>query len=171
MKITFAIVFACLLSPGVFASTEVKGLRVWTSPDNTKAVIDLSDQVNYKLFQLNNPPRVVVDLQNTSLNKKLKLKNNPVIRKIRNGKKDNHTLRLVFDLTTDKKAKSFLLKPAQKYGHRLVIQLDDKKSKKKTVKQVQSKKDRDIIVAVDAEHGGEDPGASGAKGTKEKIIT
>lgn len=172
MRTTIAIIFICLLSQNVFASTEVKGLRVWTSPDNTKAVIDLSDQVDYKLFQLQNPPRVVVDLSNTTLNKKLKLKNNPVIRKIRNGKKGNHTLRLVFDLSSDKKARSFLLKPAQKYGHRLVIQLDDiRKIKKKTVKQIQSKKDRDIIIAVDAGHGGEDPGASGAKGTKEKVIT
>jgi N-acetylmuramoyl-L-alanine amidase len=171
MKITLTIIFVCLFSQNVFASTEVKGLRVWTSPDNTKAVIDLSDQVDYKLFQLNNPPRVVVDLKNTHLNKKLRLKNNPIIKQIRNGKKDSHTLRLVFDLSADKKAKSFLLKPAQKYGHRLVIQLDDKKAKKKTIKQIQNIKDREIIVAVDAGHGGEDPGASGAKGTKEKVIT
>jgi len=171
MRTTIAIIFVCLLSQNVFASTEVKGLRVWKSPDNTKAVLDLSDQVNYKLFQLNNPPRVVVDLENTFLNKKLRLKINPDIKKIRNGKKGKDTLRLVFDLSSDKKAKSFLLKPAQKYGHRLVIQLDDKKIKNKTVKQIQSKKDRDIIVAVDAGHGGEDPGASGANGTKEKVIT
>ena len=80
-------------------------------------------------------------------------------------------MRLVFDLSSDHKAKSFLLKPAQQYGHRLVIQLDKHKAQKKTVKQVLNKVDRDIIVAVDAGHGGEDPGASGASGTHEKDIT
>ncbi len=175
MKFRFVLIFCCCVSSVLFASTKVKGLRVWTSPDNTKAVIDLSGQVDYQLFQLDNPPRIVIDLENTKLTQKLKLKKNPLIKKIRNGKKNKTTLRLVFDLNKNIKAKSFMLKPAkqygQSYGHRLVIQLDNKKKKKKTVKVLKKKKDRDIIVAVDAGHGGEDPGASGATGTKEKIIT
>lgn len=171
MNIRTIILCSCLLSQIVTASTKVKGLRVWTSPDNTKAVIDLSDQINYKLFQLSNPPRVVIDLDNTTLEKQLKLKDNPVIKKLRKGKKGKHTLRLVLDLSSEQKARSFLLKPAQQYGHRLVIQLDKPKTKKKTVKQINNKKDRNIIIAVDAGHGGEDPGASGASGTREKTIT
>lgn len=155
----------------ILATAEIKGLRVWSSPDDTKAVIDLSAQVDYKLFQLDNPSRVVVDIANAKLNKKLILKDNPVINKIRNGKKDKDTLRLVFDLSSTQKAKSFLLKPAQQYGHRLVIQLEKHKLKKTTVKQVLNKKDRDIIIAVDAGHGGEDPGSSGPAGTREKTVT
>ncbi len=171
MKIIFTILALCLLPQLLFASVEVKGLRVWTSPEDTKAVIDLSGQVEYKLFQLSNPSRVVVDISNTRLTKKLTLKSNPVIRKIRNGKQGKNTLRLVFDLSSEQNARSFLLKPAQQYGHRLVIQLDKHKTKKKTVKQTHKKQDRDIIIAVDAGHGGEDPGASGANGTTEKTIT
>ncbi len=171
MNIRTIILCSCLLSQIAAAGTKVKGLRVWTSPDNTKAVIDLSDQVNYKLFQLSNPPRVVIDLENTTLEKQLKLKNNPVIKKLRKGKKGKHTLRLVLDLSSEQKARSFLLKPAQQYGHRLVIQLDKPKTKKKTVKQINNKQDRNIIIAIDAGHGGEDPGASGASGTREKTIT
>ncbi|MBL4659997.1 MAG: AMIN domain-containing protein [Alcanivoracaceae bacterium] len=80
MKIISTILALCLLPQLLYASVEVKGLRVWTSPEDTKAVIDLSGQVEYKLFQLSNPPRVVVDITDTTLNKKLKLKSNPVIR-------------------------------------------------------------------------------------------
>ena len=81
-------------------------------------------------------------------------------------------MRLVFDLNSQQKARSFLLKPAKQYGHRLVIQLDKNIKQQKTVKQVnKKKKDRDIIIAIDAGHGGEDPGATGASGTKEKDIT
>jgi N-acetylmuramoyl-L-alanine amidase len=170
MKLKLIILCWIFISHGILANTKVEGLRVWTSPENTKAVIDLSDQVNYKLFQLNNPPRVVIDIENASLDKQLKLKNNPVIKKLRKGKKGKHTLRLVLDLSSEQKARSFLLKPAKQYGHRLVIQLDKPQVKKKTVKQTH-KKDRDIIIAVDAGHGGEDPGASGASGTREKTIT
>lgn len=171
MKKYFVILLLCCVPQILMASTQINGLRVWTGPDDTKAVIDISAQVDYKLFQLSNPPRVVVDIENTKLSKNLNLKENPVINKIRKGKKGKDTLRLVFDLSSEHKAKSFLLKPAKQYGHRLVIQLEKNKIKKKTVKQVLNKKDRDIIIAVDAGHGGEDPGASGASGTREKNIT
>ena len=171
MKKYLTIFLLCCVPQILQATTNINGLRVWTGPDDTKAVIDLTGQVNYKLFQLSNPPRVVVDMDGTKLSKKLNLKDNPVIKKIRNGKKGKNTLRLVFDLSSDHKAKSFLLKPAKQYGHRLVIQLDKHKIEKKTVKQALNKKDRDIIIAVDAGHGGEDPGASGSAGTREKDIT
>ncbi len=171
MKLKIVILFSLVFTLSALATTKVKGLRVWTSPEDTKAVIDLSEQVDYKLFQLENPPRVVVDIENTKITKKFNLKNNSVIRKIRHGKKGKTTLRLVFDLTSQQNAKSFLLKPAKQYGHRLVIQLSKPKAKKKRVTQKHKNKDRDIIIAVDAGHGGEDPGASGASGTKEKTIT
>ncbi len=164
------ILFLSLIPELLYAGAQVKGLRVWSSPEGTKAVIDLSDQVSYKLFQLENPPRVVVDIKNTQLQQKLSLKKNAIIQQIRNGIKDKDTLRLVLDLSKQQKARSFLLKPAQQYGHRLVIQLDNHKIQKKTVKQTQ-KKDRDIIVAIVAGHGGEDPGAIGSNGTFEKHIT
>lgn len=171
MKKLVITVMLISFSTALFASREVKGLRIWSGPDDTKAVLDLSDQVDYKLFQLDNPPRVVVDIEQTSLKNSLSVTSNPVIKNIRNGKKGKNTLRLVFDLNEKQKAKSFLLKPAQQYGHRLVIKLENEQVQKKTVQQVLNKKDRDIIVAIDAGHGGEDPGATGASGTYEKVLT
>lgn len=171
MRNFIIILMCCCVTQSLLAVTNVNGLRVWTGPENTKAVIDLSGQVDYKLFQLDNPPRVVIDLEGTKLSKKLNVKDNPAIKNLRKGKKGKDTLRLVLDLKSDFKAKSFLLKPAKQYGHRLVVQLNKDKIIKKTVKQVLNKKDRDIIIAIDAGHGGEDPGASGASGTREKDIT
>ncbi|MCF6287649.1 MAG: N-acetylmuramoyl-L-alanine amidase [Proteobacteria bacterium] len=172
MKFRFVTLVCLIVTQFALAtSTQVNGLRVWTSPENTKAVIDLSAQVEYKLFQLDNPPRVVVDIENTKLKKKLKLTQNPVIKNIRDGKKGKHTLRLVLDLNSKQSAKSFMLKPAKQYGHRLVIELSTKEKTKKTVIKKHLNKDRDIIIAIDAGHGGEDPGASGSLGTQEKFIT
>lgn len=173
MKKYCLIFILCLLSSLVSAKTDINGVRVWAGPDKAKAILDLSSQVDYKLFQLENPPRVVVDIKNTEVNKKLNLKSNPVIKNIRKGKKGKNTLRLVFDLKSEYKAKSFLLKPAKQYGHRLVLELvQSKKSKpKKTVQSMAKVKNRDVIIAVDAGHGGEDPGAIGAKGTHEKNVT
>lgn len=173
MNKALTFLFLLTVSLASLAETTVNGLRVWSGPDETKAVLDLSSQVNYKLFQLQNPARVVVDLENSSVKNKLALKNNPAIKKVRRGKKGKNGLRLVFDLKSDYKAKSFLLKPAKQYGHRLVLQLE-KANKPKPAKSIQTlakKKNRDIIIAVDAGHGGEDPGAIGPTGTYEKNIT
>lgn len=152
--------------------TTIKGLRVWSGPDHTRAVFDLSDQVEYRLFQLDSPPRVVLDLNDTALATRLKVHNNADIRGIRHGKKDPRTLRLVFDLNKNKRAKSFLLPPNEKYGHRLVVDLSDPFPEKTVVKSVKNNnRPRDLVIAVDAGHGGEDPGATGASGTREKHIT
>jgi N-acetylmuramoyl-L-alanine amidase len=177
---TFFLVFLfsalLLLACGPLQAAEkekINGLRVWSGPDHTRAVFDLSGAVEYKLFELDNPPRVVLDLHNTALETRLKVSNNADIRGIRHGRKGDKILRLVFDLKKKQRAKSFLLPPNEKYGHRLVVDLSDVKSHKGLTKSVRksARKERDIIIAVDAGHGGEDPGASGAKGSQEKHIT
>ncbi len=68
------------------------------------------------------------------------------------------------------KTKSFLLKPTGEYGHRLVVDLSrESKPQVKTVAAV-TQPNRDVIVAIDAGHGGEDPGAIGPSGTYEKVV-
>jgi N-acetylmuramoyl-L-alanine amidase len=68
--------------------------------------------------------------------------------------------------------KSFLLKPNNAYGHRLVIDLfhQGKKSTQSKVERQVARGQRDVVVAIDAGHGGEDPGAKGHRGTREKDI-
>lgn len=166
-KIVFTTI--AMLFSGAVLATNIEGMRVWTGPDHTRAVFDLSGDADYKLFELNNPPRVVIDLNDAKLTSSLTVKNNQDIKKVRFSSEDQK-VRIVLDLHDALKTKSFLLKPAGKYGHRLVVDLNrDVKPQVKTIEEV-TQPNRDVIVAIDAGHGGEDPGAIGAEGTHEKDV-
>lgn len=175
---TIWIAVLLLSSSTVVCAGEVENLRIWAGPDSTRAVLDLADRVDYRLFTLDNPARVVVDIDATHLDGELPL--NPdrsgVITSVRHGVRNGSGLRVVFDLNTSAKPQSFLLDPAGDYGHRLVIDLapDNAQTPAERVREVvraASTGDRDMIVAIDAGHGGEDPGAVGPGGTYEKAIT
>ena len=166
-------------------SASLDGVRVWRAPDHTRVVLDLSSEVTYSLFALENPDRLVVDIKGTHTQKNfsdLDVKGTPVQR-VRKAVRQQKDLRLVFDLTTAVKPRSFLLKPNKDKPHRLVLDLYNKTSNtSKTVKSITGKpkgsdnatkvkrKLRDILVVVDAGHGGEDPGAIGPKKIKEKVV-
>lgn len=161
------------------ASSKVKieGVRVWNSPDKTRLVFDINKPVSHNIFSLEKPDRIVIDLKNTATSAALSavnFKDSP-IKGIRVGLQKGGALRVVLDAHSSLKPKSHLLKPNMKYGHRLVVDLfDEKKAKlkpKKTVKSVaRSKGHREVIVAIDAGHGGEDPGAVGPGGIYEKNV-
>ncbi|WP_196139622.1 N-acetylmuramoyl-L-alanine amidase [Aliikangiella sp. G2MR2-5] len=154
---------------------DVKGIRFWQDPEKTRLVFDVSEQVDYKLFTLEDPYRLVVDLQNAKLKTEIDTVDVPqaLVKKVR-ASQSSDKLRVVLDLKRGVSTKDFLLKPYQDYGHRLVIDIRDKNAQKPVVKTASSvikEKNRDIIIAIDAGHGGEDPGASGKKGTREKNVT
>ncbi len=159
---------------GPLAAATVDGVRLWRAPDHTRLVFDLSEPVSHKVFPLDNPPRLVVDIAKSTLNASadnLDLSNSPVAA-MRSGVKDKTDLRIVFDLNSMVNPRSFVLAKNQQYGHRLVVDLYD--NEQKTVKTVEDVAgvtgDRDIIIAIDAGHGGEDPGALGPKGIREKQV-
>ena len=165
--------FALLLSGFVDAAAKVKGVRIWPSPDSTRIVLDLSETSKYTYFSLDKPNRLVVDLQNAKLTTDLKKlsHNSKLLKSIRSSAKGKNT-RLVFDLTKKIEPMLFALAPTAPYGHRLVIDLLDTKAKVAETKTNKPKEtNRDIIIAVDAGHGGEDPGSIGAKGNYEKRST
>jgi len=155
------------------APVTVNSLRMWPAPDNTRLVFDVSGQVQYKLFILENPHRVVIDISNARLLRSLpNLKlDKSILSKVRTAPRKDGVLRVVLDLKTRVKPKSFTLRPYQDYGNRLVVDLYDaeKRDKPTIIKQV-PKVSRDIVVAIDAGHGGEDGGARGHRGTKEKVV-
>jgi len=163
----------CLLSPVVMAKeTVIQDTRLWSAPDHTRVVFDLSAPVKYHVFRLNNPVRIVIDIQNASLRSSFKSLSLPdaVIALIRSGKPKPDVFRIVLDIKEEVQPRSFLLKPMHGKPHRLVVDLMRKqKAEPVTVDQVRQHKG--IIIAVDAGHGGEDPGAVGRHGLQEKQVT
>ncbi|WP_437422555.1 N-acetylmuramoyl-L-alanine amidase [Stutzerimonas chloritidismutans] len=181
----------------VFAASDVQSVRLWRAPDNTRLVFDLSGPVEHKVFTLTAPDRIVIDVDGGELPKpfdQLPLQNTP-ISGLRAAKYDADTLRVVIDLSTQVSPKSFTLPPNQQYGHRLVVDLfDDPADAASSTASVPATTTpgkpaapvspalpsvtlpavpggkRDIVIAIDAGHGGEDPGAIGPGKVYEKTV-
>jgi len=169
---------ATLPASSVNAGTlQVQGVRLWAAPDSTRVVFDVTGSVEHRLFTLKNPNRLVIDLPNAGIDSKVR--DTPtqggVVKNLRSGPRNKKDLRLVLDLKGPVKPKSFVLKPNEQYGHRLVIDLFESASSGNSVaKKIQAAskpaKLRDLIIAIDAGHGGEDSGARGKRGTREKDV-
>lgn len=159
-------------------ASTIDGIRLWRAPDNTRVVFDMSAFAEHRVSSYKNPDRIAVDIPKAkmsasaqSLLSKLEIENTP-ISGIRTGVQKNGDLRVVFDLNIAVGPASFFLKAVDDKPDRLVIDLRDvDKPSVKTVEQVTgSDGRRDIIIAIDAGHGGEDPGAVGSGGLYEKDI-
>lgn len=181
------IVGASLLSSLAMAN-ELKGIRVWPAPDETRVVLDMQDEATYSYFTLSKPDRLVVDIKQTSLKTSLPVvvKDSDILTKIRNsGAPEKGTYRLVFEIKAGTTPNLFKLAPTPDghYGHRLVLDLPHQKKKPKTIVAATSKSPvankqatlpygtDDIIVAIDPGHGGEDPGSIGPSRRYEKNVT
>ncbi|MEP5764683.1 MAG: N-acetylmuramoyl-L-alanine amidase [Halieaceae bacterium] len=163
-----------LMAPASFG-LDVRDVRLWRAPDHTRIVFDVSAPVSHKLIQLQQPNRIVVDITDASLKASLdqvSLSNTPV-RRIRSGVRGGDDLRIVLDMSASVSPRSFILKANDKRGDRLVLDLYDveRQTSAPTVKKsVATSVRRDIVIAIDAGHGGEDPGASGPGGVREKQV-
>lgn len=181
---------AALASTGAFAA-EVRAVRVAATDSGVRVVLDLSSPVRHKAFLLDDPGRVVLDVQRASLANKQVLSQiargapEGVITAARSGKLPNNGLRLVFEVQGKVTFQTSTAAPAGDAGHRLVLDIDSPGAAGRVVAvtpavpappiairpaHAPSDSGRDIIIAVDAGHGGVDPGASGRKGTREKDI-
>jgi len=154
----------------------VNKIRAWPAPDHTRVVFDLSAPLRHTLFMLKNPDRVVVDLRNTRLVTGLPKvsRSDLLLSRIRAGSRPQGSLRVVFDLREGVRPRSFLLKPNSQYGDRLVIDLQagGKPRAKSVAKRIKAAAGapRDLVIAIDPGHGGEDPGATGPGRTREKTV-
>ncbi|MBL4673943.1 MAG: N-acetylmuramoyl-L-alanine amidase [Arenicella sp.] len=218
-----------LLSSNVSAqqyANQVNSVRLWHSPDKTRVVFDVAEDITHNTFNLKNPERLVVDIQNGGFKVALPSldADNPHLSGVRSGSPRKGVLRFVFELKKPLEAHSFVLTPNELYGYRLVLDLIDSEAipviavvgagadaldgdqagtnfiseppldlaegevaavvvtKPPAIEASSSAEQsliiaapaltkQKIIIAIDAGHGGEDPGATGHRGSREKQIT
>ncbi len=149
----------------------LKDIRLWASPDSTRIVLDVSAPPSYSMFPLAGPDRIVIDLEQTTGDiAALRMpEGTGNVSAVRLGEREGGGLRVVLDVSGAVVPKSFLTPPNETYGHRLVIDLALAEAPR-TVKVAPIDGQRDVVVAIDAGHGGEDPGAVGKAGTREKTV-
>ncbi|MGS3143237.1 N-acetylmuramoyl-L-alanine amidase [Aeromonas sanarellii] len=156
-------------------ANQLKSVRVWPSPDNTRVVLDMSSAPNFNYFTLTGPSRLVIDLKGASNAANLaRIENkSELVRKIRESTPlEQGSLRLVLDLSSSIKPVVFPLAPAGPYGHRLVIDLPYEEKGSATAQPAPvGGKGKAIVIAIDPGHGGEDPGSIGPRRTYEKRVT
>jgi len=166
------IALVLLASGGVQAATTVENVRLWSEDGRTRVVLDLSRPAQHSIFTLRGPDRLVVDLKDGRLADSLRnLPRGGAIRSIRTGLRSNGQLRVVLDLNHEVRSRSFTAGPNDEYGDRLVIDLQQQ-GNIRAVKRAadEFRRGRDIVIAIDAGHGGRDPGAVGRGRTKEKDV-
>lgn len=232
-----------LWMPGAHAAIAISSARVWPAQDYTRLTLESKQTIRHNMFNLNNPQRLVIDLEEVELGHaltdlpKLIANNDPYIKSVRVGRFKPGIVRLVLDLKSEAKPQLFVLKPVGEYGYRLVLDVyparpvdplmalleqpkttipeaagipptsihsaeknvDEKFPAEQTSGQTEENlrmspslsidhsneaqsppaitppqpelRARTLIIAIDAGHGGEDPGAHGRYGSREKNVT
>ena len=160
-------------------AADVDAVGIWRSPDFTRVVIDVSQRPEYSVFVLEAPHRVVIDIRDSRMNASLRdldLDGSQVI-SIRSGSRNETDTRIVLDLSAPVNPSSYSLPPNAEHGERLVVDLYDANTQAPALAPgsaapapVESQASsmpvaaemparRNIVVAIDAGHGGNDPGA------------
>jgi len=219
-KVLFIIGLQLSAVPGYAQQININSLRYWNTPDQNQMLFDVSASAEHRVFLMNNPARLVIDIRNANVKQALSQPppSHPLFSQVRVAPKNKTDLRIVVDLKREISPKSMSLRTNSMDGHRLVIELlgkapdkyakvedraetktaadkmvavkaaESQKTVEKPVKELQpaavkkteptlaaptkvAKRDKGIIVAVDAGHGGDDPGAHGQNGTEEKKVT
>lgn len=156
-------------------AASLRDLRVWDSPEGTRVVLETSRSPAHHVFTLENPARIVVDLPSTQ---GAKIANRAtgkgVVKHIRAFDRDDGSMRVVLDMDASVEPRAFLLDPTEQYGYRLVLDLAGSASESSVPAappvMAEAWEPRPIVIAIDAGHGGEDPGAIGRSGLQEKDV-
>ncbi len=181
------------IHPAWGLGAQLRGVHVAVTPSATQVTLDLSAATSAKLFTLEHPDRAVVDLGSTRMAGKLRLPLGAgVVSGFRVGAQPGGRLRFVMQLKSVTAAHSAWIQTPGVAGDQLIITLGEGSAPTSTkvttsasmviaepdstpraVRAAHAPVDtgRDVIVAVDAGHGGQDPGAIGHGGTREKDVT
>ncbi|MDK1288443.1 N-acetylmuramoyl-L-alanine amidase [Pseudoalteromonas umbrosa] len=172
--LVLVILFVCINSIKVHANNNIESVRLWSAPSSTRVVFDLKDKPDYSFFSLRSPNRLVIDFSNSraQIDFKKLARSDHRVKKIRTSKpKNKKSKRVVLELDGTYKLVVFPLAPTGQYGHRLVVEMHDTAKPKSVVKNKKVDENRDVVIAIVAGHGGDDPGSIGYNGSYEKHVT
>ncbi|WP_397475321.1 N-acetylmuramoyl-L-alanine amidase [Pusillimonas sp.] len=219
--------------PRLAMAGTILAVRTWPADEYTRVTLEMDSELKAEHFTLENPHRLVVDIDGLSMSSKLndlvsKVRpNDPYIASVRVGQNRPDVIRMVLDLKQPIAPQVFTLKPIGEYKYRLVLDLYPQIAQDPLVAIANSFQDEDpladvleslaqnapntapipsvdgqtlpstppaakkpatppqppavvtptptpsnrpVLVALDAGHGGEDPGAIGPRGTREKDV-
>ena len=161
-----------LVTPA-FGLIYVSNIRHWAAPDYTRIVIDTSDEATYAVSKEGR--RMTLTVKNADVAEDVPLQsflNKPGVEKIEVVTLPDESVRIELTLTRDVEAKVFKLKKFLEKPNRIVIDLQfpEVEEKESLSRQEVKKLQKARIVVIDAGHGGEDPGAVGKMGTREKDV-
>ncbi|MGH8208564.1 MAG: N-acetylmuramoyl-L-alanine amidase [Steroidobacteraceae bacterium] len=161
------------------AGAQLRGVHVAATQGATQVTLDLTAAAGEKLFTLEHPERAVIDLGHTRLAGSLRLPLGAgVVSGFRIGTQPGGTLRVVMQLKSSVPTHSVWMQGPGATGRELVITFGDASaaawvdSAPRVIRAAHApiESGRDVVVAVDAGHGGQDPGAIGHGGTREKDV-
>jgi N-acetylmuramoyl-L-alanine amidase len=182
------------------AQAQIISTRIWPAKDYTRVTLESKTEIKFQLFTVKDPERLVLDLEGVDFSPALTelqgkvAEGDPYVDKLRVGRNRPGVLRMVLDLKGEVKPQVFTLKPIAEYGHRLVLDIypvvapdplaalieADGKLPRKELQAADKapapapdkpKVARMATIVIDPGHGGEDPGARGRHGSREKDIT
>ncbi|WP_243393659.1 N-acetylmuramoyl-L-alanine amidase [Solimonas fluminis] len=192
------VLLAMLLAAPAALAAELRDLRLWESPESTRVVFDLSTDAQHKVFTLANPDRIVIDiggLAPAAMARINRVSGKGLVRRVRSGIQDGG-VRVVLDVSEAVDPKSFVLAPSDEHGYRLVLDLPGRPRPAPAAEPApvvtaaapaaaptpvmaspptpamppMKLQERPVVIAIDAGHGGEDPGARGKSGLEEKEV-
>jgi N-acetylmuramoyl-L-alanine amidase len=215
-----------LTAPQLARGAQIVAVRVWPADEYTRVTIESDAALTMRHAQLDNPPRLSIDIEGLELDAGLRelvgkiQPGDPYIERVRVGQFQPTVVRIVLDLKQAVAPQLFTLAPVAAYQHRMVFDLrpivevdpllaliqEKEAAERKAAQAVQDalgeflgklgrppsaasspqtpprgptpaetemaqrKVDRLVIVALDPGHGGEDPGAVGPTGLREKDV-
>jgi N-acetylmuramoyl-L-alanine amidase len=172
---------AVVLGPAALCrvdAAELQGVALSAGADSAQLTLDLSDTATQKLFTLDHPDRVVIDLPHTHRAQGVRAPTGAgIVSGMRFGSQPHGTLRVVVQVKSAVPTQAFWGRTTQ--GPRLMVNLGqpvvaaaaEASARPVRAQHAPGDGERDVIVAVDAGHGGVDPGAIGHGGTREKDVT